>query len=66
MKVGDRVRVSTGRNAGEVGTITAISNGVAYVDFGRDIEVRGLFSSGPGDIYPDGYWIDTKKVTKVE
>ena len=61
--VGTRVRVGTGRNAGQVGTVTANKNGIVYVDFNRMINVNEGF--GSMELYPDGYWIDARRVEVV-
>ncbi len=60
--IGTRVRVQTGRNAGEVGTVkhTNDSGDVVYVDFDRMVNVNEGF--GSYDMYPDGYWIAVNKV----
>ena len=61
--VGTRVRVGTGRNAGQVVTVTANKDGIVYVDFNRMINVNEGF--GSMELYPDGYWIDSRRVEVV-
>lgn len=55
MKVGTRVKVTTGRNAGQWGTIAAEIETCYYVDFNRMIAVNEGFGSMAN--YPDGYWV---------
>lgn len=59
---GSKVRVTTGRNAGQVGTVTCVNEDrdIVYVDFGRMINVNEGF--GSMEMYPDGYWIAVKNV----
>ncbi len=65
IEVGTRVRVSTGRNAGQVGQVTHFNddNTVVYVDFNRMINVNEGF--GSYDMYPDGYWVAIRTVSSV-
>lgn len=61
--VGTKVRVQTGRNAGQIGKVTAVNDGVVYVDFNRMINVNEGF--GSYNMYPDGYWLAVKNVEIV-
>lgn len=61
--IGTKVRVATGRNAGQVGTVTANKDGIVYVDFGRMINVNEGF--GSMEMYPDGYWVADKYISVV-
>lgn len=58
--IGQKVRVNTGRHAGECGTVMTISGTELYVDFGRKIYVNEGF--GSMDSYQDGYWVSSTAV----
>ena len=65
---GTRVRVTTGRNAGEVGTVTSTEhspNGVllVFVDFDRMIDVNEGY--GSVNMYPDAYWVLANDIKEV-
>jgi hypothetical protein len=63
MKVGTKVKVTTGRNKGEIGVIKSVTEYSVYVDFGRQILVYEGFGSNA--YYPDGYWVLPKFVEVV-
>ena len=55
-----QVKVLTGRNKGQYGTITNINEDVVYVYFNREITVNEGF--GNFSTQPDGYWINKENI----
>ena len=61
--IGSKVKVSIGRNKGEIGIAKRIEGDNVYVDFNRSINVNEGF--GSVSMYPDGYWVNVKYVEVI-
>jgi len=59
-----QVIANTGRNKGQVGTVTGVAPGAVWVDFNRLLRVNEGF--GSVSVHPDAYWVLIENVSPAE